>query len=429
MKRWSRLAATLLGLALLLGLVVIPVGAAGGQAPGEIANAILGGGTPEGLGDWDGGPGLLCHTECDITAPSSLCAGSTGNSASVHVQGVGVWIYTIEWEITGGTFTSPHEVTGLHVTSYNHTVTFSVNPGVTQVRLKVYVNQNLCYSSTCTKCVPVIDCCDVKVRVDDKVVCEDTLPAILEAKVTGTTCPGKTYSWTGPGGFTASTASISVSTAGTYRVTVNCTNGCDDSDGGTLVVVGTPQPTAPDVRLCAGYTSWQLRNAVLAAGGGCDYGTRTITDNHNGTYTVKCCNNTVLKSLDCVYPTCCAEATGNITVVKPPVCKITGPSTGCEGVKATYSDGGSGATAWDWTVTGGTFTGDGTSSIEVTWGATAPWKVALKVTNECGWRECWVPVTVKASRPATLQGLRKRPLASKRPTPILVTALPSGVGR
>lgn len=47
----------------------------------------------------------------------------------------------------------------------------------------------------------------------------------LTASATG--CSPVTYSWTGPGGFTATTATINPTTSGTYNVTVRCTSsGC-----------------------------------------------------------------------------------------------------------------------------------------------------------------------------------------------------------
>ena len=74
--------------------------------------------------------------------------------------------------------------------------------------------------------------------------------------------------------------------------------------------VPTPTPSAPDVKLCEGYSQEDLEAAVAAAGGGCNIGTPTITDNSDGTYTVECDNQG-----------CTASAIGTITVFAS--CKAT----------------------------------------------------------------------------------------------------------
>ena len=66
-----------------------------------------------------------------------------------------------------------------------------------------------------------------------------------------------------------------------------------------------PSPSAPDVTLYSGYSQEELEAAVATAGGGCDIGTQTITDNGDGTYTVECNNQG-----------CIATATGNINIVQ-----------------------------------------------------------------------------------------------------------------
>jgi pimeloyl-ACP methyl ester carboxylesterase len=49
-----------------------------------------------------------------------------------------------------------------------------------------------------------------------------------------------------------------------------------------------PSPSAPDITLDSGYSQTELEEAVSAAGGGCDIGTLTITDNNDETYTIEC---------------------------------------------------------------------------------------------------------------------------------------------
>jgi hypothetical protein len=80
---------------------------------------------------------------------------------------------------------------------------------------------------------------------------------------------GATYSWTGPGGFTSSNRTPTVSTAGTYTVTVtNPANGCTSSQS-VQVTAGSSAPVsiwtenfslADSTAADAGTTSWTTQN-------------------------------------------------------------------------------------------------------------------------------------------------------------------------
>ncbi|UCE19654.1 MAG: choice-of-anchor D domain-containing protein, partial [Gemmatimonadota bacterium] len=75
---------------------------------------------------------------------------------------------------------------------------------------------------------------------------------------------------------------------------------------GEVTVIQMPTPTAPPVTLCSGYAHQDLIDAIHDAGGGCNIGTETITDNGDNTYTVTCDNQG-----------CSASATGTITEMEP----------------------------------------------------------------------------------------------------------------
>ncbi|MBX2952377.1 MAG: gliding motility-associated C-terminal domain-containing protein [Leadbetterella sp.] len=57
--------------------------------------------------------------------------------------------------------------------------------------------------------------------------------------ITATASAGATYSWAGPGGFTATTAGISVTEPGKYIVTVTSGNGCTAKDTSVITLVKT----------------------------------------------------------------------------------------------------------------------------------------------------------------------------------------------
>jgi len=82
--------------------------------------------------------------DCTITAPSSVCSGSTGNTASVEDAGEGA---TYDWSITGGSITSGAETDEI-------TWTAREEPGTVQISVKV-TDSNGC-SATCTEFVTVI---------------------------------------------------------------------------------------------------------------------------------------------------------------------------------------------------------------------------------------------------------------------------------
>jgi gliding motility-associated-like protein len=96
-------------------------------------------------------------------------------------------------------------------------------------------------------------------------------PVCDSSMVTLTATGGQGYVWTGPGGFTASTASPVLSNAtlasqGKYYVTVQTPGGCVAED--STVVTINPLPAAnagPDASVCAGNT------IVLNASGGVKY--------------------------------------------------------------------------------------------------------------------------------------------------------------
>ena len=103
------------------------------------------------------------------------------------------------------------------------------------------------------------------VSVADAETCEGS-PTTMTADVSGSLCPVTSYSWTGPGGFTAFTQEIIVSAAGTYIVVVGCANGCTAADSGTLTVHANPTAGIDPPTVCAEVDSTLHGNPVGGSG-------------------------------------------------------------------------------------------------------------------------------------------------------------------
>lgn len=182
-----------------------------------------------------------------------------------------------------------------------------------------------------------------QVSVNDDTVCGG-LSGHLCATVIGGALP-LTYSWSGPGGFSANTECIDPTVAGTYTVTVTGSNICEGQGSGTLVITAEPAcGIAGDDTICAGTTSefcapagmssysWSGPNGFSATTrctgtiGVIGYYTVTIVDAYG-------CENTCTKKL---YP-----------AYRPP-CAISGADTVCDGSTTEFcAPPGMSAYLWD----------------------------------------------------------------------------------
>ncbi|MEZ4737999.1 MAG: gliding motility-associated C-terminal domain-containing protein [Flavobacteriales bacterium] len=165
----------------------------------------------------------------------------------------------------------------------------------------------------------------------------------------GTDGPGLSHVWsTG-----ATTATIEVSTAGTYSVTVS-NNGCQASDAITINTQNAPVDVLQDVTKCVG------EPVVLDAGNaGSAYlwnvGTtaRTLTVNTNGTYSVTVTNSTG----------CNSTFDATVTFVAPPTVHLGADTVLCEG-EVLQLDAGNPGASFQWS------TGATTRTIAVSTAAT-----------------------------------------------------------
>lgn len=161
-----------------------------------------------------------------------------------------------------------------------------------------------------------------------------------------TICTGGSANLTASGGSTyvwstgATTASISPSTAGTYRVTVTNASGCTATASGIVTTSSNPAASIAVTAACAGSVS------TLTASGGTSYiwstgaTTAAITSTTATAYTVTVSNNAG----------CTASATGTAVVHNNPAVSTTSNTPTCVGSSVTISATASGSASYtyDW---------------------------------------------------------------------------------
>jgi PKD-like domain/FlgD Ig-like domain len=323
-----------------------------------------------------------------ITGPGHLCAGITGATYSVTTNAVSPGYL---WSITGnGTIIG--SATGSSVI---------VNAGAAgSFNLSVNVTSSGLCGSPCNTSVTVNP--NPTVTVAPVTVCASALPARLTAVGSGGTGP-YTFSWSGPGGFKATGNPISVSTPGTYNVTMTDASSthCTGTGSGTLTVNPNPTVTVAPVTVCASALPATL-TAVAAGGTGpytCSWsgpGGFTATGNAISVSTPGTYNVTVA---DASSTTCPATGSGTLTVNPNPAITATGDALSCFKTcgQLTASSTPPGAT-YSWTgpngfaspeqnpavCDSGTFTVTVTTGEGCTGSATAHVSIAIPTVGPCG---------------------------------------------
>ncbi|WP_367916635.1 hypothetical protein, partial [Leadbetterella sp. DM7] len=199
---------------------------------------------------------------------------------------------------------------------------------------------------------------------------------------------GVTYSWTGPGGFTATTKEINVTVAGSYEVTVTAPNGCKEKATATVTSdVQKPTVTVNNGQLTCATTSvtvqataspstgvtytWTVPSGVTNPGNVASFSASVA-----GTYSVKVKNNTT----GCESDSKSATVTSSTT--KPTV-TVTGGELTCATtsvtVQATASPG-TGVT-YTWTVPSGVTNPGNVASFSATVAGTYSVKVKNNTTG------------------------------------------------
>src|ERR1043166_1526823 len=154
------------------------------------------------------------------------------------------------------------------------------------------------------------------------------------------------YSWSGPGGFSAGTQCITVGVTGTYTVTIVAPNGCTNSCQATLTV--NPLPTCvispSSATICSNQTQQfcatsDMANYSWTGPGGFSAGTQCITVGVAGTYTVTIVNGNG----------CTNSCQATLTVNPLPTCKITPPSATICSDQSTQFCATAGMSSYSWT--------------------------------------------------------------------------------
>ena len=177
---------------------------------------------------------------CSITGPEVICDGAED------------LVYSADCDLEDGTLYSWQVLEGGSIvgSASGSSITVDSTPGADSIVVQLDVSRNGCAGG------PFFYTTDVNpnpvVSVNNDEVC-DGFAGSLTASVVGGTAPF-TYSWTGPGGFTASTQTINPTVAGLYTVEVTDALGCMGMNSGTLTVDPNPTVQVNDDEVCAGFS-------------------------------------------------------------------------------------------------------------------------------------------------------------------------------
>src|SRR5688572_2634901 len=239
--------------------------------------------------------------------------------------------------------------------------------------------------------------------------------ATFTASATGQ-APPFTFSWTGPNGFTATGATITITDAqaakaGTYTATVTDVFGCTSTCTATLIV--TPNPTCAitgDSPVCPG-TTHTYTSTVSPAGGTVTHswtisGSGTIngaTDGASVSVTAGASGSFTLTD-NVTRDGCPGQCTLNVPISPAPTCAITGDNPVCTGTTHTYTSTVSpagGTVTHSWTISGnGTINGSTTgASVSVTAGAAGTFTLTDNITRDGCPGQCTLTVTVQPCQP------------------------------
>jgi PKD repeat protein len=315
--------------------------------------------------------------------PTSGCVPLTVNFTDQSTRSPTSW----NWSFPGGIPSShagqtPPPVTYNAAGSYNVTLIVS----------------NACGSDNETKTVTVYANPTVSITPDGgKLTCATTF-ILLTADTTGSLCPVTGYQWYKNGvaldDETGST--LSATAPGTYKVEVECTNGCRAEDS-AAVTEDTSRPTVnvANVATCEGETA-----TLIATVSGCTaksyqwYEGSSSSDTpipgaNSGTYLIPNAGTADAGAYTCLVEcesSCKSEDHGTLTVNHSPTADFSGsPLSGCGPLTVVFTDLSTGApTSWSWDVDGDGIEDYNTQNPSHTYIGAGTYTVSLTVSNACG---------------------------------------------
>ncbi len=242
-----------------------------------------------------------------ITAPAAVCGNSTNNSASVPDAGPGA---TYAWSIGNGSITSGQSTSD---------ILFSAGAsGTVSLNISVTTGAGCTSTGSTTVAINAQPACSI---TGTNAICQGG------STVFCATAGMASYSWGGPGGFSASTQCIAIGTAGLYSVTITDSNGCSSSCSQALTVNTPPTCNISGTSvICQGGTtvfcatvgmtsySWTGPSAFTA-------NSQCVTVSVTGLYSV-----TITDSNGCL-----SSCSQTLTVNSLPSCSISGTSAICQG--------------------------------------------------------------------------------------------------
>ena len=337
-----------------------------------------------------------------VTAPTTTCADSPANTASVPDAGVGA---TYAWSIDNGTIAAGQGT---------NSITFTAGSAGT-----VSIGATVTSAAGCTAAggaAVAINALPPAVVTAPAAVCSASSGNSASVPDAG---PGASYAWTIANGIvTAGLGTNSITfTAGTsgsvtIDVTVTTGDGCSATGGADVVINPLPSATvtAP-VAACAssaGNTAsvadagpaatyaWMIANGTITGG----LGTRSVT------FTAGSAGSTTLGVTVTTASGCSAQGGASVAINAPPSAAITAPPAVCRnsaGNAASVPDAGGGAT-YAWTIFGGTITaGSGTRAVTFTAGPSGAVSLGVTVTSAAGCQAAGsAPVPIDQTPVATI---------------------------
>jgi hypothetical protein len=194
---------------------------------------------------------------------------------------------------------------------------------------------------------------------------------------------GSAYLWSNG----ATTQAITVTTSGSYSVTVTDANGCSATSAPTVVAFNSrPSPSITAASICVGGTgtastpavtgatySWSITNGTILSGAGTNV--ITFTSSSGPVYLGVNLFVTVTNSNNCS-----GTASMSLSVIAPPDATITAPAAICSGAQGTASVAAVSGGTYNWSITNGTITGNYGNSITFT-STSSPVSLGVTVAN------------------------------------------------